>query len=413
MKPALTVIAALLLIPPAGLCVAESLVVESLDGPVSAVEVQAFKKHVRDVPVPTSNLRNAMVYGTGGKTVEALGRMVEITGDQELLDRMLSFTDVMLAARNDPKTGAVVWTGERELVWPNSTPVPGKPLYSGPENGEIVGHIASAARLILADEKLADAKVADGDPHRLGGTYRERALRYVRECDRTMDSFILPWFVRPDTRRLHFPDSPLYEAASRPSAANQPVPWNQQAMLTNGFQRLAECHRLLGDDAARVKRYDAIVQASVDWFFSHVHRVKVRGHVCYAWSYVAEEPLRHIEDAGHGAKDITGLYSAYRGGRYGITAAMMEPFANTVLHVMRTAEGRFIPRVDGSRNPSDHPPGGLGGGWLELCEFQPELLPIYVEINRGRIKSSPALTATLLWQRHQLGTRPTGKPGAD
>ena len=81
-----------------------------------------------------------MVYGGGGVAVEALGLMVEITGDRELLDRMLTFTDAMLAARNDPKTGAIIWTGARDLVWPNQESQNGKPLYSSTENGDVAGH---------------------------------------------------------------------------------------------------------------------------------------------------------------------------------------------------------------------------------------------------------------------------------
>lgn len=354
MKRTLTLLTALLLVPLASLHAAEALVVEKLTGPVSATEIQAFKNYMREVPVPTNNFRNAMVYGGGGVAVEALGRMVEITGDQELLDRMLTFTDAMLAGRNDPQTGAIIWTGARDLVWPNLAPQNGKPVYSGTENGDVIGHIAYAAKLILQNKKL-------------GATYHERALHYIRELDRTTDSFILKWFVRPDTHRLYFPDSPLYEASSRPGSTNRPVPWNQQAMLNNGFQRLAECHRLLGDDAARVKRYDAIVQASVDWFFSNVQRVTVKDHVCYKWAYAFEEPLRHIEDTGHGGYDVAGLYRAYRSGRYGITAAMMEPFANTVLYVMRTPEGKFIPRVDGTLNPKDHPPPVASAAVGSIC----------------------------------------------
>lgn len=389
---------------------AEPMLVEKSEGPVTPKEVQAFKNFMREAPVPTNNIHNAMVYGSGGVAVEALGRMVELTGDRELLDRMLVFTDAMLAGRNDPQRGEIIWTGKRELVWPNMNPIAGKPLYSSTENGDIIGHIAYAAKLVLENEKWANAKVPDGDPHTFGATYRERAIRYVNESDRTVDGFILPWLVRPDSQRFYFPDSPLFEASIRTGIINRPVPWNQQAMLNNGFQRLAECHRLLGDDGDRVKRYDAIVQTSVDWFFSNVQRVTIKEHVCYKWAYVAEEPLRHIEDAGHGGEDIVGLYRAYRSGRYGITAAMMEPFANTMLYVMRTPEGKFIPRVDGSWNAKDHPPGGLQGGWIDLCEFRPELLPILAEVNRARIKSSPGLVAELLWQRHQLGKQTKEKP---
>jgi hypothetical protein len=197
------IVTAPLLAPPAALGAAESLVVEKLEGPVTVTEIQAFKNYMREAPVPANNIRNAMVYGDGGMAVESLGRMVEISGDRELLDRMLAFADAMLAARNDPKTGAIVWTGERELVWPNRAPEGGKPLYSAAENGDVAGHVAYAAKLVLENEKLWNVKIGDGDPHRFGATYRERAARYVREMDRTLDSFILKWLVQPGTLRYY------------------------------------------------------------------------------------------------------------------------------------------------------------------------------------------------------------------
>ena len=113
-------------------------------------------------------------------------------------------------------------------------------------------------------------------------------------------------------------------------------------MLNNGFQRLAECHALLCDDAGRVKRYEAIVKASVDWFFGTVQRVTVKDRVCYKWAYVDENPMRHIEDVGHGSEDITGLYRAYLGGCYGITAATMGcPLVSRldVVSLGKTADG--------------------------------------------------------------------------
>jgi hypothetical protein len=348
-----------------------------------------------------------MVYGPGGMAVEALGRMVEISGDRDLLDRMIVFTDAMLAARNDPKTGAIIWTGARELVWPNQVPKDGQPLYSGAETGDVIGHIAFAAKLILQHEKLWNVKVTGGDPSGFGATYRERAVRYVRELDRTMDSFILKWLVQRDTLRYYWPDSPLYEAATKPGTANTPVPWNQQAMLNNGVQRLAECHTLLGDDAGRVKHYEAIVKTSVDWFFSMVQRVTVKDHLCYNWTYVAEKPMRHIEDSAHGGYDILFLYRAYHSGRYGITAAMMEPLANTVLYVMRRPGEKFTGRVDGT-DSKGRPPGRLT--WLDLCEFAPELFPILYESNRSRIKSSPDITANILWHKHRRISSSKGQP---
>ncbi|MBK8091085.1 MAG: hypothetical protein IPK32_03560 [Verrucomicrobiaceae bacterium] len=383
------------------LSAAEEMIVEKLQGPVTAAELQAFKSFMRTVPVPVDNLRNAMVYGSGGMAVESLGRMFEISGDRELLDLMLRFTDQMLAARNDAKTGVIVWTGEREAVWPNSVPKEGQLAYAGTETGDVIGHIAYAARLILQNESLQGEKVPDGDPHGFGGTYRERARRYLREMDHTVDAFVLRWLVRADTLRYYSPNSPAYDSASRPGSSNLPVPWNQQMMLNNGFQRLAECHALLGDDASRLKRYEAIVQASVDWFFAAAKRITVNGHECYRWTYAAEEPMRHFEDTAHGGYDVGGLYRAYVSGRYGITAAMMKPFANIVLHIMARPNHTFTGRTDGE-TAGKRPPGTLRGNWIDLCEFAPELLPILHAANRGRIKGSADTTANLLWTKHRL-----------
>jgi hypothetical protein len=107
--------------PPAG-AAGPPLLIERLDGPVTAGEIEAFRAHLATVPLPVDNVGKAMVYGTAGSTVEALGVMFEVTGDRAILDRMLAFTDAMLAARNDPQTGRVVWTGQRELGWPNKRP---------------------------------------------------------------------------------------------------------------------------------------------------------------------------------------------------------------------------------------------------------------------------------------------------
>lgn len=385
---------------------AEVLIVETLEGPVTAAEVSAFKNYMGTVPAPKDNLGNAMVYGVGGTSVESLGRLYEISVDRELLDRMLCFTDAMLAARNDPKTGLMIWTGHRDPVWPNSVPKEGKPAYAGTETGDVIGHIAYAARLILENDRISAEKVPDGNPFGFGATYRERALRYVRDLDDTMDIFVLKWLVRPDSLRYFSPDAPAYEEASRPGSMNRPVPWNQQMMLNNGFQRLAECHALLGDDLERMKRYDAIVKTSVDWFFEMAKRLTVNGRECYRWTYAAEDPMRHFEDSAHGGYDVGGLYRAYVSGRFGITAEQMQPFANTVLHIMARPglERRgptFTGRTDGE-NPGTRPPGTLRGHWIDLCEFAPELFPILHEANRGRIKSSVDTTANLLWARHRL-----------
>ncbi len=279
----------------------------------------------------------------------------------------------------------------------------GKRAYAGTETGDVIGHVAYAARLILQNNSLHAENVPDGDPNGFGATYRERAQRYVREMDKTIDDFVMRWLVRADTLRYYSPDSRDFDDASRPGSSNLPVPWNQQMMLNNGFQRLAECHELLADDVARLKRYDEIVQTSVDWFFEKAKRITVNDHVCYRWTYAAEEPMKHFEDAAHGGYDVGGLCRAQASGRYGITAAAMQPFANTVMHVMARPNNTFTDRTDGQQS-SKRAPGTLRGYWIDLSEFAPEFLPVFYAANRGRIKNSADTTANLLWVRHRLAT---------
>ena len=378
------------------------MIVEEGMGEVTVKEISDFKQFMQIALLPKDNMRNEMVYGPGGAGIEALGRVFEISGDVELLDRMIAFADAMLAARNDPKNGVVIWTGERDPVWPNSVAKEGAPTYAGTENGDVVGHIAYTARLILQNKPLWERKIPNGDPRGFGATYLERARTYVREMDRTEDVFIMNWFVHKDTIHLYMPSSPAYEAVARPGAAGVPVPWNQQAMLNNGFQRLAEAHTLLGDAPDRVRTYEAIVKASLDWFFAEVERCEVKGKPCYKWAYLpGEKPIRHYEDTGHGGYDIAFVYRAYESGRYGITKEMMLPFANTVTCLLKLPGNKYVERVNGIHGGT-RPPGGLGGNWIDLCEFDSTLYPDLFAVNKGRIKSSPALAANFLWAKHRI-----------
>src|SRR6266496_1253974 len=77
------------------------LVIDSLDGPVTHNEIKAFKGFIATAALPTDNIGNAMVYGKSGVTINAMGQMYEVTGDTEILDRMITFADHMLKGRND------------------------------------------------------------------------------------------------------------------------------------------------------------------------------------------------------------------------------------------------------------------------------------------------------------------------
>jgi hypothetical protein len=369
-----------------------ALLIENLSGPVTANEIRAFKEYMRTIPPPTNNFHNNMVYGPGGQAAEALGDIYEITKDREILDMLINSADHMLAARNNPVTGRVLWTGKRDLVWPN-TP---SGTYSATENGDVLAHIGYAAKCILETKPLWNEKVSFGDPDGFGATYLGRARTFVRESDRTMDTFIIPWMVRTNSNRLYNPDSDLFGRGS-----NRPVPWNQQMMLAGGFQRLAECHDLLGDDPGRMQRYDAVVQASLDWFFSDATSCKVNGRECYGWSYVSEgRSLKHVEDTPHAQYDIL-IYRAYESGRYRIDRENMIALANTIAQVISKGNGQFASRVNGTGQTRDY----LGGGFLHYAQFLPGLYPLIAQADLDRAKTSPDMTAAILQVKYYRDTK--------
>lgn len=389
--------------PPATL---PEMVIDSLDGPVTPHEIKAFKDYIQALAPPKDNVHNAMVYGSGGAAAEAMGQMYEITQDPAILDRLIQFADQFLAARNDPASGRIVWTGKRERVWPNKLPTDDIAQYTGTENGDVIAHIALAAELILQSKPQWNSKAAAGDPLGYGPTYLERARTYIRECDRTIDTFILPHFVQNGTHRYYFPTSELYGTLGERYAAarGQPVPWNQQMMLNGGFQRLAVCHEITGDDPPRVGRYDQIVKASVQWFFEDMVPYEVQGHKCYKWSYVSEDKsLRHVEDMGHASYDVL-VCRPYAGGRYEISQEKMLALANTVRYVIAQADGKFAWQVDGSTKKP--PRSNLPPTFLALSDVLPELYPLIATADLPRAKSDPATAAAILWTKHQRQLHP-------
>jgi hypothetical protein len=210
----------------------------------------------------------------------------------------------------------------------------------------------------------------------------------------------MPNFVDAATNFYRWPTSQEYARLGDRAAKSmgKPVPWNQQMMLNNGFQRLAECHERLADEPQRVKRYDAIVRASCEAFLASLVHYDVDGHDCVKWSYAADDKtLHYMEDAAHGGYDLL-ILRHYRSGRYGIARGSLVPLANTALYVMNKGNGQFATRVDGQSkgNPATY----LRASYLPLAELVPELWPVAGKPALKRAANDPLLAATILWVKH-------------
>ncbi len=388
-----------------GQCLAApAMYLDSLTGPVTKNELEQFKGFMADRQPADHNIGNRWVYGSSGHDTEALGIMYEINGDIDILNQMIRFTDAGLSARNDPNSGRIIWTGKRELCWPNKRTTAPDAAYSGTENGDVIGHIAYCAELILQAPSVWKKIVPVGDPCGYGTTYRERALTYVRELDRSLDSFVIPWFVdASDAYHYRFPIADGWRALGHRynNDAGHAAPWNHQAMLNNGFLRLERCHKLLNDDPQRVRLYHTIVQSNIDWFLDDLTPHTHDGRPVYDWGYSLG---RTSEDTAHGSYDMWGLWRAYLHGEFDIPPETMVIFANTLYYVIYDPnKNNFWSRVDGTNNPGDNSRSYISPGFIMLSEYltHPDLFPMLAATNREHAKTRPVEFAMLCLAKHR------------
>ena len=172
------------------------MVLEGLDGDVTTNEYQSFidKLNVQPPP-PNSNIGNLMVDEKDGARLHGMQTFYALTHDRRALDMAIVWSDTFLHARNDPTNGRIIWTGKRDLCWPNKATNDVQALHAGAENGDVIEHIVNTARLILEDPAVWN-QTAPPDAFGLGATYLDRAKTFVRECQRSAETTIVPWFVR-------------------------------------------------------------------------------------------------------------------------------------------------------------------------------------------------------------------------
>lgn len=351
------------------------LYVETLEGPITAKELDSFKAHIGAAAAGRDNQGNEWAMGRSSQEARSMALVYEATGDRSVLDRLVVFCDALLAARNDlaaaPTGQHKLWTGRIEPCWPNKF---SEPIGAWGEQGVPPALLADCARLILKTKECWDEKVAGGDAPGHGVTYLARAKTFLAGAQTAIDGFVLPKvFVPTQLPRQYYCDQ-LRELVHAGTPAE--VPWNQQIMFNYAFQNLAEALRLSGGSAEKAKRYDALVQASIDWFFNEgVLTVDgPKGRPVYCWAYVASRKIKsQPEDCNHANYDVMGFHRAWASGRYRLTREQMLPLANTFFDVITKGPGQYAGYVDGS-NGEKHgaPTTSIRAGYLGLGELRSE-----------------------------------------
>ena len=281
------------------------MVIESLSGPVTQNEIDAAKSYIKTLAVPgdastTSNL----AYGTNARIMEGIGKLYELTKDKEFLDVLLKMTDKTLKLRNDPNTGTIDWTGQRELIWHPEE------VRTGAEQGLIVGKIAYAAQLILQSPWLWNLTVASGNPYGYGATYKQRAQRYVDEMELTESTYMFKWFVRSTDKQLIHPNDSRYDGGT----PGGHLPFNQKWMIAMGKMRMSKCYEILGN-ATMAAKYKEVVQVCLNLYASQMYPATYQGYPAYIWYYPANN-TQYIEDIDHGGMGMMAMMNMYLLGGY-------------------------------------------------------------------------------------------------
>jgi len=355
-------------------------------GPPTAAELKLVDDQFKASPPEPAgtNQGNNFAYGGAADRLGQMRSMYGLTGDLWYLDRAIKFADHMLAARNHPDTGRVIWTGKREPCWPNKADTAPDAAYCGPETGAVASQLLQVASMIFQKAELSSRTVGGGDPNAFGATYGARARTYLREAIRTMD-WVVAHFVDPSRgNQIHSPADPGYAALgpTYAKAAGRSVPWNQQDMVTGPLSGIDDILLLLNEEPARVAANRVVIETSLDWFIAELlaNQYVVNGVTVYKWGYNPGD-LKHVENLAHASADINALFNAYRRGRLGIERATLVPIANTFHELVAKTDGTYAAYVDGTGMRA-----AVSTSWTNYEEFRPGIV--------ARLVPALAVTAT-------------------
>ena len=224
---------------------------------------------------------------------------------------------------------------------------------------------------------------------------------YLAKCDKANDDYFVKWFIQRDTHLIRDPENqPAWKAIN-----NNLNAINRQMMFDGGFQRLAECHEILGDAPERVKLYDAIVKASVDECLKCITTFKVsdvNGKKVLDWPYFPWSTKGSESTVGHAAYDVLGIYRAFQRPAYGVKLADVIPIANTMAYVIYKGDNSYAATIDGKGDLRSF----AFGEWMLLADWNQD---VYDAIGKSALASgsyanNPNFAATILWMKYRRAT---------
>lgn len=331
------------------------LFISDLNGPLSKEDIESFKQVVSAAPIPYNNVNDCLLFQNEFNLYDAVIVMYQITKDKFFLDKLIEYTDSVVSCRNDlQEDGIIVQTGVKEPIWPNynRTYVKGEPVwvtdFPGPTD-----LISNVAKLIVDDQSLWDEIVPVEDKFGYGKTYLERAMKYLDSADTCIFNFRVKYYLDEATNRMLYPTGEEWHAVFDSTWGGKEGPWNREWMNLAGMNNIIQCYDKLSINKERSELYQAIIQTNLDYFFDCLEIVNKDGKDVAQWWYKGNGGVR--EDISHGAYDMYFLMKFYESGRYGITEAMMRPFANMLLRFdAKNAQFYYYVDETGGMNTTIH-----------------------------------------------------------
>ncbi len=327
---------------------ATNLVIDSLQGEVDQNEVDTYISFMNNpananAVLPTNALGDNLAYGTPGTNLEGLNYMYRIAGDlglaseqMQLLNLAIVWSERFILLRNDQAMGPhqVMWTGNVDPVWITYASTSSEAGYAGSENGDTARHILYTALNILQTPSIWNQTIPDGNPNGFGTTYLQRAQTYINMMEYTTQSYFTKYFINPTTYQIIPPTSAVWAAFGENMDA-----WNRQFLFINDYQRLAQCHAILGDNPTLQAFYTNIVQTATNAFVANAQNVTAYGEASYDWGYGNEGDLLGQvtgESGSHASYDMQGLARVFEAGSAfsSVTQEEMERYANTIYYVL-------------------------------------------------------------------------------
>ncbi len=290
-------------------------------GIVSQKEIEMFKDYYKACGLPHSNMQNGNTFSFDNWN--ACLDFYRISGDIWFLNHATKIAEriLLVGTKSEGVLQATIdnfgkTTCERFVKMPGHYPHFRRCFYN--ENGDLVNQCdvaqlsllkpsAAFCKLVSEDKTLWNKTIPDGDPNKLGATYKERAISYLNKLHQRFE-YMTPYRLEPKTYLFRYPN-----------ADSSIMAYNRWYLSIISLPEAAGAMEAFGVYPDRVKFYDDMVQSGIDYLRKFVVPIEHKEGLIWTWPYRIGRPAPPAEDVFHGCATLNCIRRFYESGRYDIT----------------------------------------------------------------------------------------------